>query len=527
MKKLQYGDEARKSLTRGVEKIVNAVKLTLGPKGRNVVLDRKYVNPLVTNDGVTIAKDITLDDPFENIGASLIKEASIKTNDVAGDGTTTATILAGAMIVDGQKKVSFGASPILLGQGIKKACDFVCDHLKSISIPVNSLTSIKNVASISAGSEQIGEMVAEAYNKVGNMAAVSLGDSNTAETYLEVVEGMSFDKGYLSPYMVTNTEKMTCELQDALILVTNKKIVSISELLPLLEGVMRSGRPLLIIADEIEQEALSALVLNKLRGTLSVAAVKSPLFGQKRKDMLEDIALLTGATFVNSEIYDSFSKLTFDDLGSANLVKINKDSTSIVGGKGDPAAIDELKNKLKNLLNEANDDYDRQSLSERLSKLSSGIAVIKVGGLTEAEAGEKKLRIEDALSAVKVSLKNGIVSGGGVALLKAQTKLEEYIESLNGEERLGATIVNNALAEPLKQILLNSDHDAQTIVNQIKNSSDLYYGFDALDGTFVNMIDKGIIDPTEVEICALKNACSVATALLSTECVVADLSEDK
>ncbi len=522
-KNIIYGEDARKALEKGAQKVVDAVKLTLGPKGRNVVLERKYTTPLVTNDGVTIAKEITLPCPFENMGASLIKEASIKTNEMAGDGTTTATILAGSLISDGQKNISFGASPILIKQGMEKACNVVVDKLKSISLPVNNKEHIKNVASISAGNSLIGELVSDAFDAVGKDGTVSLGDSSTEKTYLEIVEGLSYDRGYLSPYMATNVEKMTCELTDPYILVTDKKISSITEILPILEAIIKVGKPIFIIAEDIEQDALSALVMNKLRGTFLCVATKAPLFGEKRTEMLSDIACLTGATFISSQLYNTFNDVKLEDLGNANTIKVSKDTTSIIGGNGDKEKIEELKNKLKYLIEISNDDYDRTRHQERLSKLSKGVSIIKVGAATEAEAQEKKLRIEDAISAVKASLKSGIVNGGGIAYLMCKQDLEKYIKTLEGEERIGAEIVLNALETPFKQIISNTGKDAGTLLSKIyENIHQSNFGYNALTGEFVDMFSSGIIDPTEVEICALTNAVSVATTLLSTECLIAD-----
>lgn len=527
-KQILYNEEARKKLEIGACKVVDAVKLTLGPKGRNVVLERKYTTPLVTNDGVTIAKDISLSCPFENMGASLIKEASIKTNDMAGDGTTTATILAGALIKEGQKNIAFGASPVLLKKGMEKACSLVIEKLKEISKPINSPFETKNVATISAGNEEIGKLVSEAFEKVGKDGTITLGDSSTDQTYLEIVEGMSFERGFMSPYMATNTEKMVCELHEPFILVTDKKINSINELLPILEPVMQSGKPLLIIADDIQQETLSALVLNKLRGTILCAAVKAPLFGEKRIEMLEDIATLTGATFLGTTIYDSFQNINLSSLGKATSVKITKDTTSIVGGSGNKDEIEQLKNKIKNLINISNDDYDKSRFKERLAKLSQGIGIIKVGAPTEAEAQEKKLRIEDALSAVKSSLKSGIVQGGGTAYILAKQDLNKLINTLSGEEKTGAEIVSKAIEMPFRQIAQNAGKDSGEILAEIyRNQNSPNFGYDALNDKFVDMLSVGIIDPTEVEICALKNAVSVATTLLSTECLIADNNDNK
>jgi len=527
-KNIIYGEEARKKLETGALKVADAVKLTLGPKGRNVVLERKYVTPLVTNDGVTIAKDIVLPCPFENMGASLIKEASIKTNEMAGDGTTTATILASELIKEGQKNISFGASPILLKQGMNKAKDFVVDFLKEKSIKIDNKENMVNVASISAGSSEIGEVVGEAFSLVGLDGTVTISDSQTDKTYLEMVEGLSYDRGYLSPYMATNTEKMVSELNEPYILVTDKKISSITEILPVLEAIMKTGKPLFIIAEDVEQDALSALVMNKLRGTFLCTITKAPLFGEKRIEILNDIACLTGATFISNQLYENFNGVTLEHLGSATMVKTNKDSTSIIGGKGNKEQINELKNKLKLLIEQSIDDYEKTRHQERLSKLLRGICIIKVGASTEQEAQEKKLRVEDAVSAVKASLKSGIVCGGGSAYLSCRPHLNEFVQTLSGEEKVGAEIVLNALEAPFKQIAINAGKDAGALLNKIyENKSEENFGYDAYSNTFVNMIKAGIIDPTEVEVCAIKNAVSVATTLLSTECLVADNNDNK
>ena len=528
-KKILYNEEARKKLSSGANKVVDAVKLTIGPKGRNVVLERQYTTPLVTNDGVTIAKEVELECPFENMGASLVKEASIKTNEMAGDGTTTATILAGALINEGQKNITFGANPTLLKKGMEKACDNVVETLKSISKPVKSTIETKNIATISSGSTEIGELVSEAYERVGTDGTVSLADSSTDKTYLEMVDGMSFERGFMSPYMATNTEKMVCELNEPYILITDKKISSINELLHILESVMQTNKPLLIIADDIQPEALSALVLNKLRGTILCSAVKAPLFGEKRTEMLEDIAILTGGTFISSSIYtDDFNEFTLENLGRATTVKITKDKTSIIGGRGDENQIFHLKNKIKELYNNATDDYDKKRYGDRLAKLSNGIAIVKVGASTEVEAGEKKLRIEDALSAVKASFKNGIVQGGGSAYLACQENLKRLTTTLSNEEKIGAEIVSKAIEKPFKQIVENCGLDAgEKLATIYQNINCPNFGYDALNDRFVDMIASGIIDPTEVEICALKNAVSVATSLLSTECIITNTPSTK
>jgi len=521
-KKLLYGKEARKALENGVLKVANAVRLTLGPRGRNVVLERKYTTPLITNDGVTIARDITLSDPFENLGANLVKEASIKTNEGAGDGTTTATILASSIICEGQRALEEGMSPILLKKGIDKGVKCVVNCLKNASRKIESLEDIKRVATISAADSEIGQIVASAIEKVGRDGSVSLGDSQTAQTSIEVLEGMSFDRGMLSPYMATNPEKMRADLEDAFILITDKKINTISELLPLLEAVMQSGKPLFIIADDIEQDALSALVLNKLRGTIMNVCVKTPLFGEKRKEMLEDIATLTGATLISSELFSSFKDVDISMLGRADKILVTKDKSSIIGGRGDAIKIDSLKNKVREMLLNATDEYDKTRLTERLSKLSRGVAVIKVGAKTEVECAEKKLRCEDALAAVKCSLISGIVAGGGVAFLSSKQSLEALLNTLEGEEKIGCEIILKAIEAPIRQIAENASASIDEILEAIYGSITKEIGYNALDRKFVNMFEAGIIDPTEVEISALENAASVATTVLSTECLVVE-----
>ena len=526
-KQIIYGEQARKALENGVTKVVDAVKLTLGPRGRNVVLERKYTTPLITNDGVTIAKDITLPDPFENLGASIVKEACIKTNEIAGDGTTTASILAGAIVKDGQKNVSNGASPLLIKRGIEKAGEVVYKVLRENSKTVQTSEDIEKVATISSRDVEIGKMIASVMQKVGKDGTITLADSQTAQTYIDVLEGMTFDRGYMSPYMVTDTEKMITEFSDPLILVTDKKITTIAELLPILEQVISTGKPLLIIAEDFEQDALSALVLNKLRGTILTACVKAPLFGEKRKEMLEDISVLTGASFVTNDLYSSFKDLSLQMLGSASNVKITKDKTSIIGGKGAPENIENLKAKIHSLLQNATDEYDKTRLSERYSKLCQGVAVIKVGAKTEVECADKKLRIEDALSASKASIKGGIVPGGGTAYLYARDALLELCDTLDEEEKIGCKIVLKAIETPIRQILANAGVDAGEIISTIYQNLSDNLGYNALTHCFVNMYDEGIIDPTEVEISALANAISVATTLISTECLIVDENKTK
>ena len=526
-KKIIEGAQARKSLERGVDKLANIVKITLGPKGRNVVLGKKYGSPLITNDGVTIAKEISLDDPFENMGAELIKEVSIKTNDVAGDGTTTACVLAQAIVKEGMKNFAAGANPIILKKGIFKACDKAVEVLKEISKPVENSTAIKQVASISAGDEEIGELIAQAMQKVGSDGVITVEESQTMKTELSVVEGMQFDRGYLSPYFCTNTEKMICELDNPYILLTDRKISNIQEILPLLEQIVKQGEKLLIVADDVEGEALTTLVLNKLRGTFNSVAVKAPSFGDKRKAMLEDIAILTGATVISSELGYDLSNLSLDLLGRAKSVRVDKDTTTIVDGAGDAKKIAERVKQIKNQIKEQTSEYELEKLNERLAKLSGGVAVIKVGSATEIEMKEKKLRIEDALAATKAATEEGIVPGGGVALLKTAGAIKELIDSLSGDEKTGASIMLRAIEEPIRQISANAGIDGGVVVNNIMQNIDKKaYGYDALKGEYGDMIEKGIVDPTKVTRSALQNACSVSATMLTTEALVVEV-EDK
>lgn len=526
-KKIIEGVQARKALEKGVDKLSNIVKITLGPKGRNVVLGKKYGSPLITNDGVTIAKEISLDDPFENMGAELIKEVSIKTNDVAGDGTTTACVLAQAIVKEGMKNFAAGANPIILKKGIFKACDKAVEVLKEISKPVENSTAIKQVASISAGDEEIGELIAQAMQKVGSDGVITVEESQTMKTELSVVEGMQFDRGYLSPYFCTNSEKMICELDNPYILLTDRKISNIQEILPLLEQIVKQGEKLLIVADDVEGEALTTLVLNKLRGTFNSVAVKAPSFGDKRKAMLEDIAILTGATVISSELGYDLSKLSLELLGRAKSVKVDKDTTTIVDGAGNAKKIAERVKQIKNQIKEQTSEYELEKLNERLAKLSGGVAVIKVGSATEVEMKEKKLRIEDALAATKAATEEGIVPGGGVALLKTAGAIKELINSLNGDEKTGASIVLRAIEEPIRQIAVNAGIDGGVVVNNIMQNIDKKaYGYDALKGEYGDMIEKGIVDPTKVTRSALQNACSVSATMLTTEALVVEV-EDK
>lgn len=526
-KKIMEGASARKALEKGVDKLANIVKITLGPKGRNVVLGKKYGTPLITNDGVTIAKEIMLDDPFENMGAELIKEVSIKTNDVAGDGTTTACVLAQAIVHEGMKNFAAGANPIILKKGIFKACEKATEKLKEISKPVENSKAIKQVAAISAGDEEIGQLIAQAMEKVGADGVITVEESQTMKTELSVVEGMQFDRGYLSPYMCTNSEKMLCELDNPYILITDRKISNIQEILPLLEQIVKQGGKLLIIADDVEGEALTTLVLNKLRGTFTSVAVKAPSFGEKRKMMLEDIAILTGGTVISSELGYNFENLELELLGRAKTVKVDKDSTTIVEGAGDSKKIADRIKQIKTQIKEQSSEYELEKLNERLAKLSGGVAVIKVGSATEVEMKEKKLRIEDALAATKAATEEGIVPGGGVALLKTASSIKELMSTLEGDEKTGAGIVLRAIEEPIRQIAANAGIDGGVVVNNIMQNIDKKaYGYDALNAQYGDMIEKGIVDPTKVTRSALQNACSVSATMLTTEAVVVEV-EDK
>jgi len=522
------GEEARKSLEAGVNKLANTVKITLGPKGRNVVLGKKYALPLITNDGVTIAKEIELSDPFENLGAELIREVSVKTNDVAGDGTTTACVLAQAIIREGLKNFTAGANPIILKRGIFKAVEVAVEELKKISKPVKGSKDIEQVASISAEDEDIGKLIAQAMEKVGNDGVITVEESQTMNTELSIVEGMQFDRGYLSPYMSTNMEKMVAELENPYILITDAKISNLNEILPILEQIVKVGGKLLIIADEVEGEALTALILNKLRGSLSVVAVKAPSFGDKRKAMLEDISILTGGKFVSSELAIDLKSLTLDDLGRAKTVRVDKDTTTIVEGVGN---IEEIKGRVKQIREQmaaTSSDYEKEKFSERLAKLAGGVAVVKVGAATEVEMKEKKLRIEDALSATKAASEEGVVPGGGVALLKTTPAIKKLVETLSGDEKTGASIVLRAVEEPVRQIATNAGIDGGVVVNKIYENLDKpAFGFDALNNEFGDLVKKGILDPTKVARSALQNAASVSATLLTTEALVVEVEDKK
>ena len=523
---IAYGEDARKSLQKGIDQLADTVKITLGPKGRNVVLDKKFGAPLITNDGVTIAKEIELDDPFENMGAQLVKEVATKTNDAAGDGTTTATLLAQALVREGMKNVTAGANPMVLKKGIQKAVETAVNAVISYSQKVNGSDDIARVATVSCGDEVIGKLIAEAMEKVSADGVITLEESKTAETYTEVVEGMQFDRGYISPYMVTDTDKMEAVLDDALLLITDKKISNIQEILPLLEQIVQSGKKLLIIAEDIEGEALTTLLLNKLRGTFTCVAVKAPGFGDRRKEMLRDIAILTGGEVISSDLGLELKDTTMAQLGRASQVKVQKENTIIIGGAGSKEAIAERVAQIRSQIANSTSEFDTEKLQERLAKLAGGVAVIKVGAATEIEMKEKKLRIEDALSATKAAVEEGIVAGGGTALINAIPEVQKLVDSLDGDERTGAKIVLKALEEPVRQIAINAGVDGSVIVNTLLTSGKIGYGYDAYNETYVDMIPAGIVDPTKVTRSALQNAASVAAMVLTTESLVADQKED-
>ena len=525
-KMIKFGEDARKSLLEGVNKLADTVKVTLGPKGRNVVLDKSFGAPLITNDGVTIAKEIELEDKFENMGARLVKEVSTKTNDVAGDGTTTATVLAQSMIKEGVKNVAAGADPMAIKRGMDKAVNTAVEGLKEISSQVNGKEDIARVASISANNEEIGNLIAEAMEKVSKDGVITIEESKTSNTELNVVEGMQFDKGYLSPYMATDTEKMEAVLDNPYILITDKKISNIQEILPLLESLMQESGKLLIICDDMEGEALSTLILNKLRGVLNVVAVKAPGFGDKRKAMLQDIATLTGGEVITSDLGLELKDTTIEQLGRAKQVKVQKENTIIVDGAGDKQQIADRVAQIKAQINETKSDYDKEGLQERLAKIAGGVAVIGVGAATEVEMKDKKLRIEDALSATKAAVEEGIVAGGGTALLNCSAKVQKLVDTLNNGEKLGAEIVLKALEEPAKQIARNSGLEPAVIVEKIKAEKE-GIGFDAASETYVDMKKAGIVDPTKVTRSALQNAASIASMVLTTESLVTDAPEEK
>ncbi len=525
-KDIIYGEEARKSLQTGVNKLADTVKITLGPKGRNVVLDKKFGSPLITNDGVTIAKEIELEDAFENMGAQLVKEVATKTNDAAGDGTTTATLLAQALIREGMKNIAAGANPMIVKKGMAKAVDAAVEAIKSNSKAVAGSAEIANVAAISAADEDVGKLIAEAMEKVTSDGVITIEESKTAETYSEVVEGMQFDRGYITPYMVTDTDKMEAVIDDAYLLITDKKISSIQEILPLLEQIVQSGKKLVIIAEDVEGEALSTLIVNKLRGTFTCVAVKAPGFGDRRKEMLQDIAILTGGQVISEEIGLELKDTTVEQLGRAKQVKVTKENTIIVDGAGDKKAIKDRIGQIKAQIETTTSDFDKEKLQERLAKLSGGVAVIKVGAATEIEMKEKKLRIEDALAATKAAVEEGIVAGGGTAYVNAMPGVEKVIASLSGDEKTGAAIVLRALEEPVRQIAANAGLEGSVILNNIVSSDKVGYGFDAYSEKYVDMIPAGIVDPTKVTRSALQNAASVAAMVLTTESLVADIKEE-
>ena len=524
-KQFKYGIEARKALEAGVDTLADTVKVTLGPKGRNVVLDKKFGTPLVTNDGVTIAKGIEIKDPFENMGAQIIKEVSTKTNDIAGDGTTTAAVLAQAIIKEGLKNVAAGANPMILKKGIKIATDKAVEELKGISKPIENKTAIAQVASISAGDETIGALISDAMEKVGKDGVITIDEGKTMTTELTVVEGMQFDRGYASPYLVTNTDKMQAELDSPVILITDKKISNIQEILPILEEVLKNGLKLLIIADDIEGEALTTIIVNKLKGVFNCVAVKAPGFGDRRKAMLEDIATLTGATVISSDLGLELKNTTLDMLGRAKSVKVDKDNTTIVGGAGDPQAIKARVESIKAQIKETTSDYDREKLQERLAKLAGGVAVIGVGAATEVEMKERKLRIEDALAATRAAVEEGVVPGGGVALLSIMEKVKADVDTLEGDVKTGANIIVKALEAPIRQIAYNAGVDGGVVINEIVKAKKANYGYDALSNEYCDMVKKGILDPTKVTRSALQNAASVASTLLTTEALVTDIPE--
>ena len=524
-KQIAYGEEARKALMKGIDQLADTVKITLGPKGRNVVLDKKFGAPLITNDGVTIAKEIELEDPFENMGAQLVKEVSIKTNDIAGDGTTTATLLAQALIREGMKNVTAGANPMVLKKGIADAVNVAVEAVKKNSKQVSGTDDIARVATVSSQDEFIGKLIAEAMEKVTTDGVITVEESKTSETYSEVVEGMMFDRGYIAPYMVTDTDKMVAELDNPLILITDKKISTTQEILPLLEQIVQMGKKLLIIAEDVEGEALTTLVLNKLRGTFTCVAVKAPGFGDRRKEMLQDIATLTGGTVITSDLGLELKDTTVDQLGTARQVKIEKENTIIVDGAGDKEAIKGRVAQIRQQIETTTSDFDREKLQERLAKLAGGVAVIKVGAATEVEMKEKKLRIEDALAATKAAVEEGIVAGGGIACMNAIPAVAEFVDTLEGDAKTGAKIVLKALEEPLRQIVANAGLEGSVICENIKKANKVGYGFNALTEEYTDMVSAGIVDPTKVTRSALQNASSVAAMVLTTESLVTDIKE--
>ena len=525
-KEIKFNEDARKGMEAGINKLSNTVKVTLGPKGRNVVLDKKFGSPLITNDGVTIAREIELEDPYENMGAQLVKEVATKTNDVAGDGTTTATLLAQAIIREGLKNVAAGANPMIIQKGIKKAVEKAVEGIKEFSKPVETKESIAQVASISAADEEVGKLISDAMEKVGKDGVITVEESRSMGTTLEVVEGMQFDRGYVSPYMVTNTEKMEAELEDPYILITDKKITNIQEVLPVLEQIVQQGKPLLIIADDVEGEAMATLVVNKLRGTFNCVAVKAPAFGDRRKDLLQDIAILTGGTVISEDLGYELKETSIEMLGRARRVTVGKELTVIVNGAGEQSAIEERVALIRSQIEISDSEYDRDKLQERLAKLAGGVAVIQVGAATETELKERKLRIEDALAATRAAVEEGIVPGGGTVLLNVIPKVKALLEETNGDEKTGVNIIVKALEEPVRQIAINAGLEGSVIVENVKNA-EVGVGFDALNEKYVNMLESGIVDPTKVTRSALQNASSVASMVLTTEAAVADVTKDE
>ena len=525
-KDIKFGAEARQALQAGVDKLADTVRVTLGPKGRNVVLDKSYGAPTITNDGVTIAKDIELEDEFENMGAQLVKEVATKTNDVAGDGTTTATVLAQAMVQEGMKNLAAGANPIVLRKGMQKACNAAVDSLKKMSDKVSGKEQIAKVAAISAGNEEVGKLVADAMEKVSNDGVITIEESKTMQTELDLVEGMQFDRGYISSYMVTDNEKMEATLDDPYILITDKKISNIQEILPLLEQIVQNGAKLLIIAEDVDGEALTTLILNKLRGTFNVVAVKAPGYGDRRKEMLQDIAILTGGQVISSEVGLELKDATMDQLGRAKSVKVTKDNTTIVDGEGDKKAIADRVSQIKKQIEDTTSDFDKEKLQERLAKLAGGVAVIRVGAASETEMKEAKYRMEDAVNATKAAVEEGIIAGGGSAYIHAEKDVEKLRDTLEGDEKTGANVILKALDAPLYYIADNAGLEGSVIINNVKNSKE-GEGFDAYHETYANMVDNGIIDPVKVTRTALEQACSVASTLLTTESAVADIKDPK
>ena len=524
-KQIQFGEEARKSLMKGIDQLADTVKVTIGPKGRNVVLAKKFGAPLITNDGVTIAKEIELDDPYENMGAQLVKEVATKTNDVAGDGTTTATMLAQAFVHEGLKNLAAGANPMVMRKGMTKAVDTAVKAIHEQSKKVDGPADIARVAAVSSGNDEIGKLISEAMEKVSTDGVITVEESKTAETYSEVVEGMQFDRGYVTPYMVTDTEKMEAVLDDALVLITDKKISVIADLLPTLEQIVKMGRKLLIIAEDIEGEALSTLIVNRLRGTFTCVAVKAPGFGDRRKEMLQDIAILTGGTVISEDVGIELKDATLQMLGQARQIKVNKETTTIVDGAGDPEAIKARVASIRNAIEKTTSDFDREKLQERLAKLAGGVAVIKVGAATEVEMKEMKLRIEDALNATRAAVEEGIVAGGGTAYVNAIPAVQKLLDEVEGDEKTGVKIIMRGLEAPVKQIAENAGVDGSVILDRIKNSGKVGYGFDAYKEEFCDMIPAGIVDPTKVNRTALQNAASIASMVLTTESIVADKKE--